>query len=166
MSERGRRRLAVIAPPSTEGNPAAEWAAAAERHGCELAEWAYHEVSQRHPVSGRYLARVLFRDGAADRPDGLIISDDNLVEQVTLGVADAGLRVPHELDIVAHCNFPWPPPSALPVIRLGYDAGKLLDAALELLRNTIDGAPPAEATVDVQFEEGNGNPQKERKAKA
>lgn len=151
LLERGRRRLAVVNTFGTGGYE--KWSAATARNGCELPPWAYHEVDQKHALTARYLARLLFRESMPDRPDGLIITDDNLVEQVTLGLADAGVNVPEDLDIVAHCNFPWPPPSALPVTRLGFDAHRILEEGLCLLRETIAGAPPAKATVEAVFEE-------------
>ncbi len=151
LREQGRHRLAVIAPPGLEDGPDA-WREVAARHGFDLPSWAYQEVDQGHALTARYLARLLFREAMPDRPDGLIVADDNLVEQVTLGIADAGVNVPQNLDIVAHCNFPWPPPSALPVTRLGFDAHRILEEGLRLLRESISGAPSATARVDAVFE--------------
>ncbi len=151
LLERGRGHLAVVNTPNTDGYE--KWRAVAERHGCELPPWAYHEVDQQHALTARFLARLLFREAMPDRPDGLIITDDNLVEQVTIGLAEAGIHVPQDLDIVAHCNFPWPPPSALPVTRLGFDARRILEGGLRLLRESFAEAPPAQAMVKAVFEE-------------
>jgi hypothetical protein len=41
-----------------------------------------------------------------DRPDGLIILDDNLAGPALQGLAQAGVRLGQDLDVVTHCNFP------------------------------------------------------------
>ena len=51
---------------------------------------------------------------AHDRPDALVITDDNLVPAATAGVLAAGRRVPADLEVVAHANFPHVTPSAVP----------------------------------------------------
>jgi DNA-binding LacI/PurR family transcriptional regulator len=70
---------------------------------------------------------------AGERPDGLIVADDNLVEHASAGIVDAMVRVPDDLEMVAHCNFPWPTPSVVKARRLGYDAREVVDACIRLL---------------------------------
>ena len=65
-------------------------------------------------------------EGQDVRPDGLIIYDDNLLDDVISGVLQAGASIPRDLDLVSHCNFPWSMPTAVPVKRIGYDANETL----------------------------------------
>ena len=58
---------------------------------------------------------------------------------------DAGVKVPDELEVVAHCNFPWSTPSSIPVHRLGFDAREVLRAAL----NCIDAMGRRELVPSV-----------------
>jgi hypothetical protein len=57
-----------------------------------------------------------------------------------VGALASGIRVPEDLLIVAHANFPDPAPCALPAVRIGYDADAVLDAGIALLRRIAAGA--------------------------
>jgi len=79
------------------------------------------------------ITRILL-DGPRDRrPNGLIIADDNLVDHALGGVFLSRVKVPGELEIVAHCNWPNPVMSVMPVKRLGYDIRKALSVIIDAL---------------------------------
>ena len=64
------------------------------------------------------------------------------------------MRVPDDCEVVAHCNFPWPTPSVLPVRRLGYDARRLLEEGIAAIdRQRAGGATDEMVTVPAQFED-------------
>ncbi len=67
------------------------------------------------------ITRLLLDFPKDKRPNGLIIADDNLVDHALSGVFLSGVKVPEELEIVAHCNWPNPVTSIIPVRKLGYD---------------------------------------------
>ena len=93
-------------------------------------------------------------DGQSERPDALIITDDNLVEYAAAGVIAAGMRVPEELEVVAHCNFPWPTPSVVPVKRLGYEVTRILQACLDSIDLQRSGQKALPVTqIPAVFEE-------------
>ena len=54
-------------------------------------------------------------------------------------MADAGVRVPQELTIVAHANFPAIQPTPIPVPYLGYDTATALHTALQCLDRQLAG---------------------------
>ena len=92
-------------------------------------------------VSARAVTRLLLDRPAQDRPDALFIGDDNLVPHATAAIRDLDLRVPGELAVIAHANFPNPTAAAVPCGRFGIDAGELLTAAaaeLDRLREATD----------------------------
>lgn len=74
-----------------------------------------------------------------DKPDGLVIGDDNIVEPVTRGLRDAGVEVPADVEVVAHCNFPYPTPAMVPVQRVGFDVRAVLRHALDLVDAQREG---------------------------
>jgi len=155
VRERGRTRIAVIVP-DVATSTFELWQQALSAQGITLRPYWFQPGNIAHPAAARHLTRLLFREGQADRPDALIIADDNLVEHVTRGVAEAGIAVPDDLDIVAHCNFPWPPATACPVTFFGFDAQTIMEVALERIRNQMAGEPPAHTDISAVFEHERG----------
>jgi hypothetical protein len=86
----------------------------------------------------------------------LFVVDDNLVESATAGLIAADVKVPSDLHVVAHCNFPWPSPSVLPVKRLGYDIRECLQACIDAIDRQCNGDRDVRPiTVPARFEEDN-----------
>jgi hypothetical protein len=148
---RGRRRLAVVSNPRDELFFEKLREAAAAR-GMTLRPYWIQTVALSEPESARNCVHLLMHPGQAERPDALLISDDNLVEHASAGVIAAGVHVPDDLDVVAHCNFPWPAPRVLPVRRLGYDARAVLKACLASIDEQRQGRVPATAVIPARFE--------------
>lgn len=91
------------------------------------------------------------------RPDALIIYDDNLIEHATAGLMAAGVRMPQELDVVAHFNFPEPVINTLPMKRLGFDCRVFLHKCIEVLNMQHRGERPPDITaIPSVFEEELG----------
>lgn len=130
LRAQGRRKISLILPPASGVDLHSMYRQALTRCGLKYHSHLAQESHLRSPTAARHLAQLLMRLPGHDRPDGLVIADDNLVEQATGGLVDAGVRVPTDMDVVAHCNFPWPTPSVVPVRRLGYDAREVLLAAV------------------------------------
>ncbi len=149
LKEKGRSRVAVIGDPGiVEG----DWLKRIARCGFTSGPHWLQGMGLVDTLPGGNLARLLFHGRPHERPDGLIIADDNLVESVTKGIAELGLKFPQELDVVAHCNFPCVPPSAVPVRRLGYDVGDVLEAGVRALQAARRGdAPVSYETVAAVF---------------
>jgi DNA-binding LacI/PurR family transcriptional regulator len=104
--------------------------------------WIGLPVSPRTATCALDVARLLFSGPARQRPDCLIISDDNLVPHAAAGILAAGLDVPRELGIAAHANFPGPIPAPVPCLRYGIDLEQILaSAAAEVGRIAAGGAP-------------------------
>ena len=61
--------------------------------------------------------------------------------------------MPDKLEIVAHCNFPWPTPSLLPVRRIGYDVRDFLRQAIESIDEQRRGEPVRQRWVHPTFED-------------
>ncbi len=140
MLASGRRRVAVLCTPGVEE----KWERRIVNASALLMRRSWlQSVSQSAPSSARRCMWLLMDTARPERPDGLIITDDNLVESATLGLKEWGVRVPEELLIVAHCNFPWLPRTHVGVEWVGYDARHVLRTALEDLhrQRCKSGAP-------------------------
>lgn len=72
-------------------------------------------------VSAGTISRILLDYPKEKRPNGLIITDDNFVDYTLNGVFLSRVKVPEELEIVTHCNWPNPITSVIPVKKLGFD---------------------------------------------
>jgi DNA-binding transcriptional regulator YhcF (GntR family) len=79
------------------------------------------------------ITRILLDCPREKRPNGLIITDDNLVDHALSGVFSSRVKVPAELEIVTHCNWPNPAASAIPVKRLGYDVREVVSMTIDSL---------------------------------
>ena len=132
LAARGRRRVGVITTASRHEAVCA-WLSRAAESGLEIRpEWV-QAVHLDYPAWARNAAQLLMSPELRHRPDGLIITDDNLVPPATAGFAAAGVRVPDDADVIAHTNFPWPTPSALPACRIGYDATAILRTCIGII---------------------------------
>ncbi|MCX7934616.1 MAG: GntR family transcriptional regulator [Planctomycetota bacterium] len=149
----GRRRIAFLILPemAERGGNIAQAVAA---HGLESRPYWIQVQSFNAPEAVRRVVHLLLAANPQDRPDALVIGDDYLVEPACLGIYDSDLRVPSDLDVLTHANFPTHTPLLLPLIRLGFDAGQLLRSALAMLRRMRKGetVPPLTLLPPV-FEE-------------
>ena len=149
LRERGRRRLAYL------GVPGSNWEAVAAKAGALGMEVRPHWVqigNQGYPAPAAHVMRLLARLPHDERPDCLMITDDNLVEPACRGLRAENLRVPEDMEIVAHCNFPAPALD-VPVRWLGYDIRNLLRTTAELLlRWRAAETHPAVVQVPLEFD--------------
>lgn len=101
---------------------------------CSPPHWQI-PISIHEPQTAQSVVRLLMH--GRERPDALIVTDDNLVDDAVAGLVAEGVRVPEDLEVVAHCNFPWPPTKSLAIRRLGTDIGRMMResiAAIDRLR--------------------------------
>ena len=104
------------------------------------------------PWAGR-LVRLLLEGKRNERPDGLFILDDNLIEDTTAGIVQAGITDPRELKVVAHCNFPWPAPSHFALNRVGFDIRDTLETGCGLIDARRAGKSVPEMTRQTALRE-------------
>ena len=81
----------------------------------------------------------------SDRPDGIILADDNFLPAAVQGLIDADIGVPDDVSVVALTNFPNIVSTPVPVTRLGFDAGRILD----LLTDRLDQGHKGDETLNV-----------------
>lgn len=78
------------------------------------------------------LLRLFARLPEAERPEALVVIDDNLTADLVVGLRQAGIAVPEQLQIVSVANYPVPPPvEAVTLIGQDFVAG--LEKAVALI---------------------------------
>ena len=136
MSGRGRRRIAVL---SNEQSSAHSCAKVLASHGMEVPGMWELSMPGTYPEGALNLTRLLFSSGnAGRRPEGLVVTDDNLAGYVVEGLRREGVG-PGEVSVLVHDNC-ISSPSALPVKRAGFDTAEILTSALDILRRRRDSA--------------------------
>lgn len=103
--------------------------------------------------SARGITHLLFHRNQSIRPDCLMITDDNLVEPALAGLLDAGIRVPEDVTVMAHWNFPIASDYPWPILRVGFDARTILAACLEELGALQSGKAPGIRALEAILEE-------------
>ncbi len=151
LAAQGRRRVATIRLATT--GPEDGWGAseedvfrqAVQARGLETRPRWLHHVSINRPDETCRIVDLLMAD--RERPDALLVEDDNFVEPALAGLVAAGARVPEDVAVVGHANFPLPPAKTLPIRLLGYDQRAILRAAVEMIDRCRAGEPPPETTT-------------------
>lgn len=92
--------------------------------------------------------RDIWRSGR-ERPDGLVIADDQLLTGVFEALAAAGVSVPGQLRIATHFTEGMPLHLPCPVIKIQYSPADHARAMAELLLAALRGEPAPAAPVRV-----------------
>ncbi len=166
LAARGRKRVAVLqfggggrhAALGLAQSLAAERGLTLRPHWLQAAFVGASDWAQQ-------ISLMMFHAGQSERPDAVVITDDNLVEGFTAGIRDSGIRVVDgnepgdrgDLEVVAQANFPYPTRSHVPAKRLGYNIPQLISVCLERIDQQRRGENvPAHTTIPVVFEDELG----------
>ncbi|MBA3684465.1 MAG: substrate-binding domain-containing protein, partial [Planctomycetes bacterium] len=106
------------------------------------------------PSSATGLARLLFAPSSAERPDALVIADDNFAQAALAGLMSEGVRVGSDLLVIAHANFPLAACSSLPVLHMGFDAVALLREAIARIATMRGGGTASPYFQPAGFADG------------
>ena len=149
----GAQRVAVIAPDQMKVEAVAEVVAECERQGLRINPDWVQGVSRMRPEWGQGLVRLLMSGPVETRPDCLLLLEDNLLPAISEALLGLGIVPPRDLELIAHCNFPWPSPSAVPAVRIGYCVTECLQALLQQIDAQRQGLPPSPHTVLPAYHE-------------
>ena len=139
LRTQGRRRVAALIISEAGEVTATMIHEAAKKRGMTCPPEWIQAVDPNFSHWAASQTRLLVRSPAALRPDGLLITDDNLTEHATAGLLAAGLRVPEEISVVTYCNAPWPTRCLVPARRLGFDVRDILRTSMEMIDRRIAG---------------------------
>ena len=153
----GRRRLAVLfgSSPNDETSPVIQsWERAMAARGLRANPVWTQFADSWSPRAARQCLRLLLHLPKPDRPDGLILADDNFLDAAMAGIRDARASIANELMVVALANFPLATPAAGKAIRLGFDVRSVLEALVNRIDAQRAGKRTSELTrVKAHFEE-------------
>jgi LacI family transcriptional regulator len=154
LVRRGRTRLAVLTTASVYAEVGEYLHRAVQHRGIHCQNRWLQIVP--HDVPEAVRNNVLMLMSGEDRPDGLFIVDDNLAEGASSGLVLAGVNVPRDVEVVAHCNFPWLAPSVLPLQRVGFDTRQIMETAVSVIDMQRQGqrAPKVNRIAAVLEETG------------
>jgi len=131
FAARGRKRVGMI----LKSNMLEDWGATIERKMAELGLTTkpYWQQFLGPPMGVRNCLHLLLNPSQTERPDAVLIADDGWNEHAVAGIVAAGVRIPEEVEVVAHANFPAPATLVLPFRRLGWETQAFLNQGLDLL---------------------------------
>ena len=148
LAEQKRQRIAIIASGPMPPDLAESLPGLLRRHDMTTRpEWNHH-LSPWIDMGVRRVVHLLM--SCDNRPDGLIVLDDNLVPGVSDGLEDAGVS-PADLTLVTHCNAPYPTRCDFPGKRLSFDTHEMLLTCLRLLQEQqVSKRVPSMTLLPVQ----------------
>jgi len=104
---------------------------AAKKFNLDLKPFRTQIVTTECQQAAQNTAHMMMTIEEEQRPDGLFILDDSLVEGSIAGLVAVGVGSGPTLPVVVHCNFPGPSYSALPVTQIGFDIAELVNTCLD-----------------------------------
>jgi len=140
LSARGRRSVAFIlhtwqeAPVGT-----AALVQSARSRGFTTHDHWVQGMDLCSPTWAANIARLLLHPSNSVRPDAIIIFDDNLAPAAVEGMLSIGVRIPDDVEVVAHGIFPYLTPTAVPVKRIGYSVRELLHLCVSIIERRRQG---------------------------
>jgi DNA-binding LacI/PurR family transcriptional regulator len=145
LQKQKRQRIAVV---GMWGNSQAQRAYLDSKKVPYQPHWV-QTVGRDNAADIRRLVALLMDYPADKRPDGLIVLDDNLTEHVIGGLLECNLKIGQDIDVIAHCNWPWPIASSAPIQRVGFHARHVLSLALRAIELIRQGKTLSRQFVSV-----------------
>jgi len=131
LKEQGRKSVALLTGERECKQVSGKFAAMARQRGIATHTRWIHGIQPQGASWAETCAQLLMND--REPPDALIIGDDNLVPYATAGIGASGVKVPDDLMVAAHANFPYPTRCEVPAIRIGTDVRRLMKTAVETI---------------------------------
>lgn len=114
-------------------------------------EWIRTDLHPQWLGAGWEEFREIWR-GSSEKPDGLLVSDDVLSQDVTVAIMELGIRVPEQLMVVTHSTRGsgiWHP---FPVTKVEFDPDALARVFAEMIVKLLRGESVPEAPIILDYE--------------
>jgi DNA-binding LacI/PurR family transcriptional regulator len=154
VAQCGRKRVAFVRPITEPEVRARAVQRMIAEHGLTTKPyWSLPIVLEAAGATRSYV-HLLMNPDQKTRPDALIVANDNFVPHVLAGLSDAGARIPDDVLVIAHANFPAEPIATISLRRLGFDVRQVLETLTSLIQRQQEGKKvPNLTTIKAQFEE-------------
>lgn len=153
VSELKCKRVAIISSDSDDSGSLSELLKCFEQKGIKINPDWIHGLSYDKSFWVKSLTRLLMAGPAGQRPDCLLVLNDNLLPNVSQALTELNLIPPRDLQLISHCNFPWPTFSAVPVTRVGYCITECLQAMMKQINDQQNKKNPQKIiTLPAYFE--------------
>lgn len=151
LRERGRKRVAVVGLSESGQQTRTRLL----EYGIPFRPHWLQTIGRDNFADVRNVVTLLMDYPAEQRPDGLVIYDDNLTEHAVGGLLQAGVQIGRDVDVIAHCNWPWPVASPVPIKRVGFHARDVVSLSVRAIEKMRKGEPLAQEQIKVPalFEE-------------
>lgn len=151
---KGRRRVAVMSHLVSGDRDNRHLAEGIVARGLVHQPYWMQTANVKTAESANECVHLLMHSGQAERPDAIIIDNDNLLEPAIRGLIAAGVTVPHDVELVTHANYPLQSTASLPfpVTRLGFDMRRTLDACFESMNAQRQDLPLTSSTIGAVFQ--------------
>lgn len=159
LAERGRRRVAILLHRFVRNKffRADAFDRSLAERDMRCPPYWRQAIDWHDPEAASHCVQLLMRGPVEERPEALLVADDNLMEGVSAGLVRAGAQVPEEVEVVARANFPVPAEPALPFRLLGYDMRDVLRRAVDLIdRQRRGDEAEKESRFPPVWREGSG----------
>jgi len=133
FASRGRRRIAFLSDFALSTERMHYLANGVEKRGMTMRPTWVH-VLPRDAV--RRVVGLLMSLPPGERPDGLLVGDENMMNEVSAGLLESGVDVKRDIDTVAYSYMPSSLKSLVPVTRIGEDVRELLRAFVDVIDRT------------------------------
>lgn len=131
---RGCRRIGLIAIPGYDAELLPAFQAMLSDAGLVSDDRWFQFCHQNHPHWAANLIALMFSLAHRNRPDGLIVADDNLTTDVRRGFDAIGITPGRDVHMVSHANFPASDRSIpADIQRIGYDNTAILRYFLDIV---------------------------------
>jgi len=103
-------------------------------------EWIQGGEPPWHRGTGKHHFKRIW-NASEERPDGLVINDDRLFQDLAPAMASGGIRVPDELKIVTHANDSYPLYAGFPYTACTFGIKRYAEIQVEILLGMIRKEP-------------------------
>jgi DNA-binding LacI/PurR family transcriptional regulator len=151
LQQQGKYNIAVLA---ASDDKLAIFTGELAKRGLRTEPYWQFVLSPAMPGAAASICHLLMQALPDRRPDGLVIANDNMVEHALHGISQARMKVPDELGIVGHSNWPLLSTPVLPIKRLGFYAGQTLRMCMDAIDAFRRGdVAPVCQIVEPMFED-------------
>ena len=125
---------------------------AADKYGLETRPEWIQAAPEKYIEAVVNLVKLLMSQSSENRPDTLYITDDNLITLVQSTLIEIGVRVPEDVKLICHYNFPDKSDTVLPVKKIGYDVRDILNKGVDLVKDYYAGGSARSVMVNGKFD--------------